>query len=415
MSPDTSAPLNRKRVAAWALYDFANSTYPAVIVATIFSVYYGNDIVPGEGGKGDFWWSLVVSTSALIVALSSPLLGSIADRAGVRKKMMVLFAYVCIISVALFATLEPGMILFGFFLGVMANIGFEGSLVYYNAYLPEIAPPEKQGSVSGLGFGVGYLGSIAGLLIALPLVTAKPPQYDLVWFSVAGFFALFSLPTFFMLPRDRPGDRTVLQAARDGIVGFKKILGHVWREREVRRFLLAYFFYIDGVLTTIYFSSRFAKNTLHFEDKELMHLFLTVQASALVGALALAKPTDRWGAKRVISLTLVLWTVVVIAAFFVELKTTFFYISVLAGIGLGSVQAASRSLMSNLIPKGKETEMFGFYAFCGKSSSVVGPLIFGQVSLWSGGNQRLSVLTVGILFLVGLILLQRVRDPIVDR
>lgn len=401
--------MNRTRIAAWALYDFANSIYSAVIITVVFSIYYAAEIVGNETGLGDLWWGRVISVSALFVALSSPLLGSIADQAGVRKKMLLLYAYLCIVCVALFVTLENGMILQGFLLAVLANIGFEGALVFYNAYLPELAPPEKQGFVSGLGFGVGYLGSAVGLLIALPLV--ERGQFDLTWLSVSVFFALFSIPTFVLLPRDRPGEQSVLQAAINGLTGFRRLVGEVLQEREMRRFLLAFFFYIDGVLTVIAVAALFAAETLGFKPAELIPLFLVVQVSALVGAFALAKPTDTWGPKRIITLTLLLWTTIVISAFFVDSKTTFFGIAVLAGTGLGAVQSASRSLMAALIPKGKEAKMFGFYALCGKSSSVLGPSVFGGISHALAGNQRIAVLAVGAFFLTGLLLLQRVRDP----
>lgn len=397
--------MNRKRIAAWVLYDFANSVYPVVILGPVFSVFYIEDVVGNSEGLGDQWWGYAMSASVLFVAFSSPLLGSIADLAGVRKRMLLLYTHVCVVSVALFVTIEPGMILWGFALAVVANIGFEGALVYYNAYLPEIAPRERRGFVSGLGFGIGYAGSIAGLLIAY--LTAE--QYHLTWLSVAAFFALFSIPTFLFLPRDRSADRTVLQAAVDGITGFRRIVGEVLRERELRRFLLAFFFYIDGVLTVIVFASSFAAKTLSFESGELILLFLVVQVSALLAALALAKATDRLGPRRVITMTLVLWIAIVVSAYFVESKTVFFAIGALAGIGLGTIQSASRALMSVLIPDGKEAEMFGFYAFCGKSSSWIGPLVFGKLSFALGGNQRVAILVIAAFFIVGLLLLQRVK------
>ena len=399
--------MNRKRVAVWALYDFANSVYPAVITATVFGVYYATGIVGNDEGLGDLWWGRVLSVSMLFVALSSPVLGSIADWAGIRKKMLFFYTYLCVICVALFVTIEPGMILWGFVLATIANIGFEGALVYYNAYLPDIAPRERQGFVSGLGFGVGYAGSVAGLLIALPLVVHE--QYKLVWLAVAVFFALFSIPTFLGLPADRPGRMSVTEAARDGLVGFRRIWSDVLKLRDLRRFLLSFFIYIDGVNTVIYFSAIYAATTLGFARQELIYLYLVVQVSALVGALAFAKPTDSWGPKRVLTLVLIFWTGIVAGAYFVESKTTFFTIAVLAGTGLGVVQAASRALMSSLIPKGKEAEMFGFYAFCGKSSSVIGPILFGTLSHALGGNQRAAILSIAAFFLVGLILLQRVK------
>lgn len=403
-----SPGLNRRHVGAWALYDFANSVYPAVIQVAVFSVYYATAIVGNEAGQGDALWTRAVSLSALIVAMSSPLLGAIADRAGVRKRLMMAYTYLCVISVSLFVTIEPGMVMWGFVLAVLANVGFEGALVFYNAYLPDLAPPKRQGFVSGLGFGIGYAGSVAGLLMALPLATSE--RFDLVWLSVAVFFAVFSLPTFLALPADGEAQLTVRAAAKEGLTGFRRIVGEVWQQKELRRFLFAFFFYIDGVLTVIATAGLFAEQTLGFEISDLIKLFLVVQISALVGALVMAKPTDRVGAKPIISATLVLWVAVAVSGFFVQDQSTFFLVAVLAGFGLGTVQAASRSLMASLIPEGKEAEMFGFYAFCGKSSSVMGPLVFGTVSQ-ATGNQRLAVLSIAAFFLIGLILLQRVHPP----
>lgn len=393
---------------AWCLYDFANSAYAAVIIATIFSVYFAREIVGNEAGRGDQVWGWVVSTSMVIVALTSPVLGSVADRAGVRKRMLFAFTYLCVVCVALFSTIQPGMILWGFVLAVLANVGFEGGIVYYNAYLPDVAPPERRGEVSGLGYGIGYAGSAVGLLLVLPLVNAG--RFELTWLVVALFLVVFSVPIFRVMPRDAPTGVPARRAAIDGIVHFRRILGDVLGIRELRRFLAAYFVYIDGVETTIYFASLYAAKTLGFSNAQLVLMFLVVQLSALVGALALARPTDRWGPQRVITLSLVIWVGVALAAALIRSQTAFFAVAVVAGTQLGTVQAASRALMASLIPRGKAGEMFGFYAVVGKSSAVLGPLIFGTVSRVTGGNQRAAVLAVGTLFLIGLGLLQRVSS-----
>lgn len=402
------ARLNKKLVGAWALYDFANSVYPAVIQTAVFSAFYTSVIVGNDTGLGDLWWGRVGSVSVLFVALTAPLLGSIADMAGIRKRMMIAYTGLCILGVSMFTLLEPGDVLLGFVFAVVANIGFEGALVFYNAYLPEIAPRERRGWVSGLGFAVGYLGSLVGLVIAFPL--AVNGNFDLIWLSVAAFIALFALPSFLTLPEGE-AKASVRDATIAGVTGLRRILGEVLADKQLRRFLLAFFFYIDGVMTVILFSGPFAQKTLGFSAQDLIILFGVVQISALVGALGLAKPTDIIGPKRVISLTLLLWTTVSITAFFVTTKTGFFVVGVIAGIGLGAIQAASRSLMSNLIPVGKEAEMFGFYAFCGKSSSILGPFIFGMISVNTGGNQRLAILSLIGFFAIGLVLLQRVEDP----
>ena len=391
-------PLDRRRIFAWCLFDFANSAYSAVIVATVFGIYYASTIVGNAEGRGDLWWGRAISLSMIGVVLTGPVLGAIADRAGLRKRFFIAFTVLCIACVALFTTLAPGMILWGFALAALANFAFESAQIYYNAYLPDIAPPARRGSVSGLGFGVGYLGSIIALLIAVPLAAAH--RLDLIWLSIAGFFAVFSIPAFVALPADRP---------RVTPFQFRQIARDVLAHEELRRFLLAFFVYFDGVETTIYFSGIFAAHTLGFTTPEVIKLFLAVQASALAGALLLARPTDRWGPKRVITLTLLLWIGVSLGAYFAPTKTAFFAVAVIAGLGLGPIQAASRALMASLIPPGKEAELFGVYAMVGKSSAILGPLVFGTVSHALHGNQRAAVLAVGVFFAIGLALLQRVR------
>jgi UMF1 family MFS transporter len=300
------------------------------------------------------------------------------------------------------------MVLYGFILFLIANVGFEASLVFYNAYLPEIVPPEKQGWVSGLGFGVGYAGSALGLVMALQFATTN---IQMVWILVAAMFLVFSIPSFLYLPRDQEGSMSVSRAAFWGLTSFRELWGEVMGQKELRRYLLAYFFYIDGVLTAIYMSSTLASNTFGYEQTELIYLYLAIQIAALIGAFMLAKPTDVIGPKKVVTGVLGLWIGIAIAIFFIESKAAFAVVGMLAGFGLGSIQAASRAFMASLIPDGRESEMFGFYALCGKSSSVIGPLVFGQVALMTGGNQKLSVMSISVLFVLGALLLQRVNDP----
>ena len=404
--------MNKKHVRAWALFDFANSVYPAVMTTAVFPVFYVTFVVGEEGGGGELWGGRTVSLSALIVAVSSPLLGAIADRGGARKRFMLFYTSVCLVCVAMMSTLDEGMVVQGFVLFLLANVGFESALVFYNAYLPEIAPPEKQGWVSGLGFGVGYLGSALGLLMVLPLAADR---IELVWPLVSMFFLVFALPAFLVLPKDQPTEMTVAQAARWGVTSFREIVTEVWELTELRNFLLAFFFYIDGVLTVIVMAGVVATETFGFDQQGTIVLFLIVQLSALVGAFALATPTDRYGPKRVLNGVLALWVFVGVAAYFIQNQTLFYGMAILAGLGLGSVQAASRTFLSLLVPggrgSGQAARIFGFYALCGKASSVIGPMLFGYVTVWAGGNQRPAFLALTGLFLVGLVLLQRVADP----
>ncbi len=398
--------MNRRVIASWCLYDFANSFF-AALPAVVWQTYYQQKIVGNEAGQGDFWWGNTLSTAMLLVALSSPMMGGIADYAGVRKRLLVLYTAVCVGATVLYTTVEPGMVLWGFVVSVISIAAFEGALVFYNAYLPEIAPPEYQGRVSGWGFAAGYVGSLLGLVLALPF--AQAGNINLAFLCIAAAFLVFSLPAFFVLPADAKARRGVVDAALGGLREARSTFEEILRLKETRRFLLAYFFFEDGVITVINVSAGFAAKSLGFTTQELLIMFAVVQASALAGAWAWAVPTDRLGPKRVVMTMLVQWTVVIVCVLFVQTKMQFFLVAVLAGTGLGAIQAASRAFMSTLIPAGREAEFFGFYSLCGKSASIVGPLIYGVSSVLTGGNQRRAILSVLALFMIGALLLRRVE------
>ena len=414
-SPGAVSPpeYNKRTVRAWVSYDFANSIYPAVVTTAVFPIFYRGMVVGGEGGLGELWWGWAVALSAIVVALTMPLLGTIADRSGTRKRFLAFYVTCCLAGVALMTTLQPGMIVAGFFFFLLANVGFESANVFYNAYLPDIVPPERLGRVSGYGFGLGYLGSALGLIIVLPL--ARSGQIELVWITVVAFFLIFAIPAFRFLPADPKGGIGIAQAVAKGFADFKRIASDVWGDRNLRRFLFAFFFYIDGVLTIIVMAAIIAEVTFGFNQQQVIILFLIVQFSALLGALTLAKPADRIGPKKVLTGVLFLWVAAGISVYFVESSNVFYGLAVAAGFGLGSVQSASRALMASLVPDGREAEMFGFYALCGRSSSVLGPLLFGGVTYLAGGNQRPGFLVLTALFLIGLVLLQRVKDPKASR
>jgi UMF1 family MFS transporter len=299
------------------------------------------------------------------------------------------------------------MIVYGFALTVIAGIGFEGAMVFYNAYLPELSPPERQGRLSGLGFAIGYSGSFLGLVVALPLVAYG--RFGSAFILVAVLFLVFALPAFVWLPADRPATHSVLRAGRDGLRGAWATAKDVIRMPKMRMFLLSFLIYEDGVNTIIFFSSIFARQTLNFAMTDLIFVYIVVQLAALAGAALWARPTDTKGPKFVVLLMIAQWIIVVTLVYFVTDKTAFFIIAALAGSGLGAIQSASRAFMSSLIPKGREGEFFGFYSLCGKSSAVLGPLVFGGIAAATGGNLRVAALAVLVFFIVGGLLLVRVR------
>ncbi|MBF0516006.1 MAG: MFS transporter [Nitrospirae bacterium] len=409
----SAARLFSREIFSWCLYDFANSAYSAIIATVIFPVYYVNVIVGNEAGLGDLWWGRAISLSMAFVAISSPFLGGIADYSGLRKRFLIGYSVLAVLSIVSMSVLVPGMVVAGFLLMVAANIGHEGGMVFYNSYLPLIAEESHRGRVSAWGFGIGYIGSFSALILALPLVKAE--KLTVIWPLVAVFIAAFTVPAFINLPGDRKKEGvdkpSIAHAAMYNATRLYGSLRELLSQRELRRFLLSFFVYQDGVNTVIVFSSIFAAATLNFNNAELIYLFMTVQVTAFAGSMIMAKPIDVWGPKRVISISLMLWSAVAIASYFVTEKGEFFIVATTAGLGLGTVQAASRAFFAGFIPHGCESEYFGVYSMIGKTSAILGPLIFGMTSAYFK-SQRPAIVSISAFFIAGLILLSRVKPPV---
>ncbi len=405
---------NRSQIFVWTLFDFANTSFSVMIVAVGYSLYF-KEIVAGGSGRGDFLWGIAVSISMLLTAVIAPVLGAAADFSSRRKRFLFGFTLISIISTALLFFVDSGMIFTGMLLFILANIGFEGGLVFYDSFLPGLTTERSYGRVSGYGFAMGYVGSLVTLLIAMPLYAngfeaGNLSNVKLSFLIASGIFMIFSAPLFFFLRDHKTKFEYKVSYVKAGIQRVQETIHHLKNYSNVSRFLLAFFIYNDGILTVISFASIFATQTLHFSLQEVIVLFAVVQASGIVGSLFFGVITDKIGAKRTIAINLVLWIAIVAGAYFVETKEMFYLIGAIAGSSMGASQAASRSLMAQLTPVEREAEFFGFYdGLCGKASAVVGTFLFGLIS-YITGDQRISVLTIGIFFIVGLILLERVND-----
>ncbi|HEY6436748.1 MAG TPA: MFS transporter, partial [Ignavibacteriaceae bacterium] len=332
----------------------------------------------------------------------------IADYSAGKKRFLLFFTMLCILGTASLYFIGPGQIFWGIALFVLANLGFEAGIVFYDAFLPEITIPKNYGRVSGYGFGMGYLGSLATLAIVFPFIEASMIKET---FPVAAFFFLiFSLPIFFFLKEKRSKvERTESYVA----IGFSRVwstLTHLKHYKNLAIFLVAFFFYIEGVNTVIFFSGNYASTTLGFDEMELLIFFIVVQTTAIAGSVILGIVADKIGQKKIIIISLFMWLVTVTLAYFVYDKTGFYVVGLIAGAAMGSCQSASRSLMGKLTPPEKKTEFFGFYSFFGKSSAVIGPLVFGMVSFLSG-DQRLAIISIAFFFIIGMLILTKVKDP----
>lgn len=397
----------RSKIFVWSLFDFANTSFSIVVVTFVYAVYFKKTINQNLP-IGDLYWSISTSLAMIITAIISPILGAIADYSTGKKRFLLFFTLLCIVATSLLYFVGEGMIFWGIFLFVIANIGFEAGLVFYDSFLPEITQPKNFGRVSGYGFAMGYVGSLATLAIIYPVIQNGLIQETFPITSL--FFLIFSLPIFLFLKDQRKIVKREESYIKIGLNRVWSTLSHLKNYKNLVLFLLAYFFYIEGVNTVIFFSGNYASTTLGFNTSELIIFFLTVQTTAIFGSLLLGIVADSMGQKRTIMITLVLWLITIALAYFISDKNGFYVVGLLAGAAMGSSQSTSRSLMSKLTPPEKKTEFFGFYSFFGKSSAVVGPLVFGLVS-YITKSQRLAIISIGFFFIAGLLILTKVHDP----
>ncbi|MHB8580977.1 MAG: MFS transporter [Ignavibacteriaceae bacterium] len=405
---------NKQRIFYWTLFDFARTAFSVIVITVIYSKYYSNYVT---GGK--VWlWGLAVSISMIITALLSPPLGAIADVSRNRKRFLLIFSAITILCTALMFNVQKGNIILGMVLFILANIGYEGGVVFYDAFLPNITEKKNFGRVSGYGFAMGYVGALAVLLIVKILL---PPQsnsdyyfYIRLSFVIAAvFFLIFSIPLFLFVSEPNIEGKLKKDLIKNGIQKslntFIAIFFHK-KYPSVTRFLLAFFLYNDAIITIIAFASIFASGLLKMTDAQIIYFFIIVQSTSIFGAFIFGIISDHIGPKKTISITLFIWLIVIAGAYIDNTITGFYIVGLLAGLSIGSSQSCSRSLMALLTPKEREAEFFGFYdGLFGKSSAIIGPLVYGIIANIS--NQRFAVLAIGLFFLAGLIILQKVEVP----
>jgi len=408
------SPHTQLRIFNWTLFDFANTAFSVVVVTVIYSRYFTNQVAGGQR----WLWGLAVSISMLLTAILSPPLGAVADSTHQRKLYLILFTVASVVCTSLLYFVQEGMILLGMILFIIANIGFEGGIVFYDAFLPTITSRTSYGRVSGYGFAMGYLGALAVLLIIYLLL---PPSLDpgylfhiRISFVVAAlFFLVFSLPLFLTVMEPRGIPCKVSSPFSNGFRQAKQTFVALFTDKQfthLGRFLAAFFTYNNGISTVIVFASLFAADTLHLSDIDIIVFFTVVQTSAIFGSLFFGILTDKIGPKSTISITLILWMGIIAGAYFVQTVPWFYTIGLAAGIAMGSSQSASRSLMALLAPKERGAEFFGFYnGLCGKASATIGPLVYGFVADFT--TERTAIAVVGIFFLLGFVILQRVKEP----
>jgi MFS transporter, UMF1 family len=394
-----------KNIFGWVMYDFANSSFTTIIVTVIYSVYF-KDVVVNAGELGTALWGRSVSISMLLVALLAPIFGAVADFSRAKKRFLFYTTYLTIIFTALLFFVKAGDIQKGMIFFIIANFGFNSALVFYNALLPEIAARKDMGKVSGWGWGVGYLGGLSSLLLVLPLVHNK--MIRLTFPAVALFFLIFSLFTFFLLKEfRRPSKRT--NYFRTAFNRIRTSGKNIRKFRELVKFFISYLIYNDGIVIVISFAAIYGATRFDMSAKQLITYFIIAQITSVIGALIFGYILDKIGAKKTISITLIIWICVILGAFFSQTIKHYYMVGVLAGFAIGSSQSSSRTMLALLTPDTKMGEFFGFYSFTGKMASIAGPLIYGEIARVTG-SQRWAIISVLTFFICGFAVLQSVNE-----
>ena len=419
--------VTRKELWAWYLYDFGNSAYAAVVLLAIYSAYFKEQIV--GGAEGTRLWGISTGIAMLVVAVTSPILGSIADVSGSKKRFLLFYtALVCVFTALLFFT-GPGDIFTGMLFFILAEIGYRSAQVFYNALLPEIAAPHEIGRISGIGWAVGSAGGIVCLLLVLPMIVLIGGSLivRLSFVITAVFFAVAAIPIFLWLQeRARP------QAPPSGeshlTIGFKRLWQTLQKARQYRefvKFMLAFIVFNDGIIMALNFAAIIGVVLFGMEQQQLIIFIIVVQITSVAGAYVFGLLADDRSIKQGLIISLLLMIAAVVWLLFNYSPVAFFVIGGLAGFSLTGVQSLSRAMVGLLSPPGQSAEFYGLFAVAGRTSSFIGPTIYGLLAaeatfrLMDQGHapllaeqwgQRIALLSILLFLGVGLALLLRVNE-----
>jgi UMF1 family MFS transporter len=416
-------PTKKQSWFGWCMYDWANSAFATVILSAVLPVYFVS-LVPEEGARitlmgftrtfrATSLWGYAVSCSMFIVAVTSPYLGSIADRWGTHRKFLFSYCLAGSLCTALLYFATPGRYLLAAILFILANIGFAGGNVFYNAFLPKLAKPDELDRLSSKGFAYGYIGGGIALLLVFAIIQghsqlglADKGSASRIGFMITGmWWLIFAVPTYLFVRM--PAGPIMVDTLHQGIRGYLRIFAEIKKYPSLLLFLIAFLFYNDGIQTIIVVAAIFAREELGLTQGTILSCFLMIQFVAMPGTLLFGRLAEIYGAKRSLYIALILFIAVTIYAYFMNSAWEFWMLGFIIALILGGSQAVSRSFFSSLIPKGKHAEFFGFYAISAKFASVFGPLIFALIIDFTG-SARLSILSLIFFFIVGILLLTKV-------
>lgn len=406
----STAPERRGPLIAWSLYDWATSAYAALIQTFLFPAYFARAIAP-DAATGTAWWGQTMGVAGLFIAMLAPLMGAVADRGGHRRAFLVLLTLVNVLATAALWTVRPeaDFALRALLLAGLGTVVLELAFVFYNAQLADLAAPARIGRWSGWAWGLGYVGGLACLLVALfGFVQADPPPFGLdpaqaepvraTFLLTAAWTALFALPLLLTV-RDparvvAPSNQSLLRVAfGDLVVSLRRLL----RDGPLLRFFLGRLLLIDGLTTVFAFGGLFAAGTFGFDERQVLLFAIVLNLTSAVGAVGFAWFDDRFGAKSTMVWSLVGLLLTGAALLVAPNAPAFWCWGGLLGLFVGPAQAASRSYLAHMAPVAQRNELFGLMAFSGKATTFMGPFLVGGLTAASG-SQRLGLSVVLVMF-----------------
>ena len=374
--------MDKKARRSWYLYDFGNSAYAAVVLLAVYSVYFSS--VVADHVKGPSLWNLAVGIAAVIVAVVSPVLGTIADFSRAKKKFLLVFTIMAVVFTGLLFFVQKGDVFIGILFFILAEIGYRASQVFYDALLVDVSTPETIGNVSGKGWALGMLGGIACLVLVLIPIQLAPGNTLMVriaFLITAAFYTVSSIPLLLNVRQINEPEK--LPAGESTIAHAFKKLGNTFRDvkhyKEFIKYMVAFLIYNDGIMMLMDNAAIIAGILYGFQTSELIILIIVLQIAGAGGAYLFGRISNRQSSKQAITYSLIMLILVVALLFITHNKAFFYVIGALAGFSLSGVQAVSRTMVSQLSPPTKTAEFYGFLSVAGRTSTFVGPWVFGSM------------------------------------
>ena len=407
----------RKEIFSWAMYDFANSGYTTVVLTAVFNAYFVGVVAARlENGQATFLWVLTLAVANLLVLVSAPVIGAIADQRASKKNFLLFTTIGCVVATAMLGWVGPGDIVLAVGLIIFSNYMFALGEGLIAAFLPEISPQQDMGRISGFGWTVGYLGGLLVLGLSLAYVTwaqnegmSAENYIPVTMWITAAMFAMAAMPTFLWL-RERAVASENKSNYFSGLSRLVKTLRRVHHYRDLFRFLIALAIFYSGIHTVIVIAAVYAQEVMGFTTRDSITLILIVNVTAAIGAFVFGFVQDKIGSIITLGLTLGLWVIALLIAYFSETRMYFWLAANLIGIAMGSSQSAGRALVGQFSPPGQSAEFFGLWSFAVRLAAIIGPVSYGITAYITSGDHKQALLVTTLFFVAGGLMLLTIDE-----